>query len=209
MTRTRVKICGFTRPGDVQLAAELGVDAVGLVFYPNSPRCVSMATAREICAALPAFVTAVGLFVNAAPGEVEAVLAQVPLDLLQFHGEESPEDCVRYGRPFIKAVRMAEGVALQREAERFRQARGLLLDAWHPEIPGGTGERFDWDRIPRDLPLPVILAGGLTPDNVRAAIGQVRPWGVDVSSGVESARGVKDPLKMAAFMKEVRHGDST
>ncbi len=207
--RTRVKICGFTRPDDALEAARLGVDAVGLVFYGRSPRHVDIDRAREIALALPAFVTTVGLFVDAAPAQIEAVLARVPLGLLQFHGDESPADCERYGLPFIKAVRMAEGVDLQREAERFQAACGLLLDAWHPAVPGGTGERFDWDRIPGGLPLPVILAGGLTPDNVAAAIRQVRPWAVDVSSGVESAKGIKDPAKMAAFLREVNHGDST
>ncbi len=209
MSRTRVKICGFTRPGDALEAARLGVDAVGLVFYPDSPRYVTLETARVIAAALPAFVTVVGLFVDAAPETVEAVLERVPLDLLQFHGQESPEDCARYGRPYIKAIRMAEGIDLYREAERFHQARGPLLDAWHPAVPGGTGERFDWARIPADLPLPVILAGGLSPDNVAEAVRRVRPWAVDVSSGVESAKGVKDPAKMAAFLREVGHGDST
>ncbi len=209
MNRTRVKICGFTRPDDALEAARLGVDAVGLVFYDRSPRHVDVEQAREIAQALPAFVTTVGLFVDAAPAEIEAVLARVPLGLLQFHGDESPADCERYGLPFIKAVRMAEGVDLQREAERFQAACGLLLDAWHPAVPGGTGERFDWARIPPDLPLPVILAGGLRPDNVAAAIRQVRPWAVDVSSGVESAKGIKDPAKMAAFLREVNHGDST
>jgi len=209
LNRTRVKICGFTRPDDALEAARLGVDAVGLVFYDRSPRHVDVEQAREIAQALPAFVTTVGLFVDAAPAEIEAVLARVPLGLLQFHGDESPADCERYGLPFIKAVRMAEGVDLQREAERFQAACGLLLDAWHPAVPGGTGERFDWARIPPDLPLPVILAGGLRPDNVAAAIRQVRPWAVDVSSGVESAKGIKDPAKMAAFLREVNHGDST
>ena len=209
MNRTRVKICGFTRPDDALEAARLGVDAVGLVFYDRSPRHVDVDQAREIALALPAFVTTVGLFVDAAPAEIEAVLARVPLGLLQFHGDESPADCERYGLPFIKAVRMAEGVDLQREAERFQAACGLLLDAWHPAVPGGTGERFDWARIPPDLPLPVILAGGLRPDNVAAAIRQVRPWAVDVSSGVESAKGIKDPARMAAFLREVNHGDST
>jgi len=209
LPRTRVKICGFTRPGDALEAARLGVDAVGLVFYPRSSRYVTGERAAAIAAALPAFVTVVGLFVDARPGEIEAVLGQVPLDLLQFHGDETPAECERFGRPYIKAVRMAPGIDLYREAERFHQARGLLLDAWHPAVPGGTGERFDWARIPADLPLPVILAGGLSPANVAEAVRRVRPWAVDVSSGVESAKGVKDPAKMAAFLREVEHGDST
>ncbi|BCX89959.1 phosphoribosylanthranilate isomerase [Methylomarinovum tepidoasis] len=209
MTRTRVKICGFTRPDDAIEAARLGVDAVGLVFHPQSPRHVTLERAREIALALPAFVTVVGLFVDARPAVIERVLAQVPLGLLQFHGHEPPEACRRYGRPYIKAVRMAADVDLEREAARYYDSRGLLLDAWHPAAAGGTGERFDWARIPGDLPLPVILAGGLAPDNVAAAVRQVRPWAVDVSSGVESAKGIKDPARMAAFIREVRHGDST
>ncbi|BCX83009.1 phosphoribosylanthranilate isomerase [Methylomarinovum caldicuralii] len=209
MTRTRVKICGFTRPDDAVAAARLGVDAVGLVFHPQSPRHVSVERAREIASALPAFVTAVGLFVDAQPKVIEQVLAQVPLGLLQFHGHEPPEACRRYGRPYIKAIRMAADVDLEREAARYHDSCGLLVDTWHPVAAGGTGERFDWARIPGDLPLPVILAGGLAPDNVAAAIRQVRPWAVDVSSGVESAKGIKDPARMAAFIREVRHGDST
>ncbi len=209
MPRTRVKICGFTRLGDALEAARLGVDAVGLVFYPDSPRYVTPETARKIAAALPAFVTVVGLFVDADPETVEAVLERVPVDLLQFHGRESPEECARYGRPYIKAIRMAEDVDLRRAAERFHQARGLLLDAWHPAVPGGTGECFDWARIPEDLPLPVILAGGLSPANVAEAVRRVRPWAVDVSSGVESGKGIKDPARMAAFLREVEDGDST
>lgn len=195
--------------GDALAAARLGVDAIGLVFYPLSPRAVEVEQARQIAQALPPFVTTVGLFVNAEPAAIEAVLHRVPLDLIQFHGAETPADCERFGWPYIKAIRMREGVDLRREAERFQTARGLLVDAYDPERPGGTGQRCDWDRIPKDLPKPLILAGGLKPGNVRAAIAQVQPWAVDVSSGVESAKGVKDYAKMAAFLREVRDGYST
>ncbi len=209
MPRIRVKICGLTRISDAEEAAVLGADAIGLVFYPPSPRCVRVEQAREIADALPPFVTTVGLFVDQEPAMIESVLRQVPLDLLQFHGSESPSQCERFERPYIKAIRMAQGVDLALEAERFHSARGLLLDAWHPGVPGGTGERFDWNRIPGGLPCPVILAGGLTPDNIGEAIRVVRPFGVDVSSGVEIRKGIKDPHKMAALIEEVTHGDCT
>lgn len=209
MPRVRVKICGFTRIEDALAAAQLGVDAIGLVFYPQSPRAVEVEQAQQIALALPPFVTTVGLFVDAGADEIEAVLHRVPLDLIQFHGAETPAECARFGRPYIKAIRMTEGVDLHREAKRFHTAQGLLLDAYHPGVPGGTGRCFDWDRIPKDLPKPVILAGGLGPDNVRAAIERVRPWAVDVSSGVECGKGIKDHSKMAQFLHEVRDGDST
>ncbi len=209
MPRIRVKICGFTRVEDALTAAQLGVDAIGLVFYPPSPRAVGVEQARRIALALPPFVTVVGLFVDGWAAEIEAVLRRVPLDLIQFHGAETPEDCARFGRPYIKAIRMAEGVDLHQEAERFHTAQGLLVDAYDPKAPGGTGQRFDWNRIPKRLSKPLILAGGLGPDNVRAAIEQVHPWAVDVSSGVECGKGIKDPVKMAEFLREVRYGDST
>ncbi|WP_022949613.1 phosphoribosylanthranilate isomerase [Methylohalobius crimeensis] len=209
MARIRVKICGFTRIEDALAAAELGVDAIGLVFYPPSPRAVEVAQARRIALALPPFVTTVGLFVDAGAAAIEAVLRRVPLDLIQFHGNETPADCERLDRPYIKAIRMAEGVDLRREAERFESARGLLLDAYHPGVPGGTGKRFDWDLIPEDLPRPVILAGGLEAGNINAAIERVRPWAVDVSSGVERGKGIKDRAKMKAFLREVNDGDCT
>lgn len=205
--RTRVKLCGLTRAADAREAARLGVDAIGLVFYPPSPRAVSPAGAQAVLRGLPPFVTVVGLFVDPTEAEVRRVLEQVPLDLLQFHGEESPEACERYGRPWIKAIRMREGVNLWAERRRYGGAAGLLLDAYQPGVAGGTGMSFDWARIPPDLGGEIILAGGLTPDTVAAAIRVVRPYAVDVSGGVESAKGVKDPLKMAAFLHEVRHGD--
>lgn len=205
--RTRVKLCGLTRAVDAREAARLGADAIGLVFYPPSPRAIDSAGAQSVLKGLPPFVTVVGLFVNPTESEVRQVLEQVPLDLLQFHGEESPEACARYGRPWIKAIPMREGVDLWAERRRYGAAAGLLLDAYRPGLAGGTGECFDWTRIPRDLGGSIILAGGLTSDNVATAIRVVRPYAVDVSGGVEAARGIKDPAKMAAFLREVRQVD--
>jgi len=202
--RTRVKICGITRPEDGREAARLGADAVGLVFYAKSPRAVAPALAAEVVAALPPFVTSVGLFVNPGPDAVEAVLAEVPLDLLQFHGDESPEFCQQFGRPYIKAIRMHDDINLAAERVRYRESRGLLLDTYQPDVPGGTGASFDWQRIPKNLASTIILAGGLTPENVGEAIKQVQPYAVDVSGGVEAGKGIKDAEKMAAFMGEVK-----
>jgi phosphoribosylanthranilate isomerase len=206
--RTRVKICGITRPEDGRAAARLGADAIGLVFYDQSPRAVTVEQAAEVMAVLPPFVTTVGLFVDPAPEQVDAVLARLPLDMLQFHGAEAPEFCARFGRPWIKAIRMRDGTDLQAEAQRYHQASGLLLDAYKPGVPGGTGESFDWARVPAELADAIVLAGGLTPDNVGAAITQVRPYAVDVSGGVESAKGIKDAAKMAVFIGEVRRVES-
>jgi phosphoribosylanthranilate isomerase len=205
--RTRVKICGLTRPADAQVAAAAGVDAIGLVFYSRSPRAVDIAQARAVVSVLPPFVTSVGLFVDATQDFVDAVLAAVRLDLLQFHGDEAPDACDAYGRPWIKALRVRAGIDLMREADRYGHARALLLDAYRPGVPGGTGERFDWGLIPPELGPRIVLAGGLTPDNVAEAIGRVRPYAVDVSGGVESARGIKDHAKIDAFMQGVRDGD--
>ena len=204
---TRIKICGITRAEDAQAAAQAGADAVGLVFYGRSPRHVGIAQAAQLAAALPPFVTGVGLFVNAEAAFVREVLAQVPLDLLQFHGDESPEYCAQFARPYIKAIRVRAGVDLLQCASDFRGARGLLLDAHVEGVPGGTGATFDWNLVPRSLPLPVILSGGLDADNVAAAIRQVRPWAVDVSSGVEASRGIKDVAKIARFIREVKQED--
>jgi len=201
--RTRVKICGITRVEDAQAAVAAGADAIGLVFVEASPRYVSAARAHTIAAALPPFVTVVGLFVDAPAARVREVLGQVPLDLLQFHGSETPEDCQQFGRPYIRAVRMAPGVDLASESRRYTQAAGLLLDAYDPQVAGGTGATFDWTRVPRDLNKPVILAGGLTPENVARAIQAVRPYAVDVSSGVEQSKGIKDAAKIAAFIRNV------
>ncbi|MHB1607215.1 MAG: phosphoribosylanthranilate isomerase [Acidiferrobacter thiooxydans] len=198
---TRVKICGITRPLDAAAAAAAGADAIGLVFYGPSPRHVTLDAARAIVAALPPFVTCVGLFVDAAPEEIEAVLRDVALDVLQFHGRETPEECRRYGRPYLKAIAMAEGVDVRAAEARYASAQGLLLDTHQKGRPGGTGQVFDWGRIPAGLGKPVILAGGLSPANVAAAIDQVRPYAVDVSGGVESAPGIKDERRMREFCR--------
>ena len=205
--RTRVKICGLTRPSDAQAVAAAGVDAIGLVFYAQSPRAVDIAQARAVVSALPPFVTSVGLFVDAPPAFVSKVMAAVRLDLLQFHGDEAPDACDAYGQPWIKALRVRPGIDLMREADRYGRARALLLDAYRPGVPGGTGECFDWVLIPLELGPRIVLAGGLTPDNVADAIGRVRPYAVDVSGGVESAKGIKDHAKIDAFMQGVRDGD--
>lgn len=207
--RTRVKICGITRPEDGVAAARAGADAIGLVFYAASPRVVTIAQAQAVVRALPPFVTVVGLFVNAPRAEIAAVLSAVHLDVLQFHGDEAPEDCAAHGRPYCKALRMRAELDVVSEARRYHAAQALLLDAYHPSIAGGTGETFDWTRIPPSLPLPVILAGGLTPDNVAQAIRQVRPYAVDVSGGVEVSKGIKDAAKIVAFIRGVQSGDNS
>ena len=205
--RTRVKICGLTRRDDALAAVGLGADALGLVFYAASPRAVSIAQAQDIVRELPSRVTVVGLFVNATAPEIHAVLDRVRIDLLQFHGDEAPQDCMQYGVPYIKAVRMREGVDLFEIERMYSSASGLLLDSYRAGIAGGTGVVFDWARVSQDvtrkLSKPIILAGGLTPDNVAEAIRQVRPYAVDVSGGVESAKGMKDAAKMAAFIQGV------
>ena len=204
---TRVKVCGITRVEDALAAARSGADGIGLVFYERSPRHVSVAQARQLAEALPPFVTTVGLFVNAEAAFVREVLANVPLDLLQFHGDETPEYCAQFNKPFLKAIRVKAGVDLLQCASDFRGARGLLLDAHVEGIPGGTGTAFDWALIPGALPLPVILSGGLDAGNAAAAIEQVRPYALDVSSGVEASKGIKDAAKIAAFINEVKHID--
>jgi phosphoribosylanthranilate isomerase len=201
--RTRVKICGLTRIEDVDVAVSAGADAVGLVFHGSSPRAVTPEQARALCDRLPPFVAAVGLFVDAPAERVRAVLQTVPLDLLQFHGDEAPDFCAAFGRRWIKAVRMGPDVDLMGAAARYRGAAALLLDAFDPMLPGGTGRRFDWDRIPAALAPSIVLAGGLDPGNVAEAIARVGPFAVDVSGGVEASKGVKDPDKIRAFMKRV------
>lgn len=201
--RTRVKICGITRPEDAAKAADYGADAIGLVFYADSPRAVDVDTARAVVEALPPFVSAVGLFVNPTPQDVAMVLHRVPLDLLQFHGTETPEECGIYKKPFIKAIHVSAGMDIAAETKRYSHARGILLDTYHPEKVGGTGEKFDWKLIPKKMEKPIILAGGLTPDNVWQVISKIRPYAVDVSSGVEIEKGIKDAEKMAAFMRGV------
>jgi phosphoribosylanthranilate isomerase len=201
--RTRVKICGITRPEDALVAVDLGVDALGLVFYAPSPRNVTIATAADIARQIPAFVSVVGLFVNAEPSFVEEVIANVGLSLLQFHGDETPEDCERFGLPYIKAIRVKADTNLVQYARDFTSAKALLLDTYTEGVAGGTGQMFDWNLIPSALPKPVILAGGLQANNVAQAIRQVKPYAVDVSGGVEATKGIKDAQKIAAFMQQV------
>jgi len=201
--RTRVKICGITRPQDAIVAVGHGCDAIGLVFFPPSPRNVSIEQAQAICAVVPPFVTIVGLFVDARPAQVEQVLDAVPLTLLQFHGEETPVECAAYGRPYMKAVRVKPGLNLLQCATDYATAQALLLDAHADGLPGGTGLTFDWALVPERMPKPIVLAGGLHADNVATAIRQVRPYAVDVSGGVEQSKGIKDADKIAAFMRGV------
>lgn len=203
----RSKICGFTRMQDLQAAVAAGADAVGLVFFAQSKRNIELEAARQLAAAVPAFVTVTGLFVDAEPAFVRQALQQVPLDLLQFHGDETAEYCRQFGRPYIKALRVQPGVDLLQYASGYPDARGLLLDAWVAGVPGGTGHGFDWSLIPRHLPLPLILSGGLAPETVGEAVRRVRPFAVDVSSGVETAPGIKDAKKIAAFIKGVRDAE--
>lgn len=193
--------------------AQNGADALGMVFYGKSPRYITTQQASLLIKSVPPFVTVVGLFVNPSEEEVRNVLSRVPLDVLQFHGEEEPEFCAQFGRPYLKALRARPGVDLLQCAARYAQARsasaqGLLLDAYIEGTHGGTGESFDWALIPHDLPLPVILSGGLHAGNVAEAIRQVRPYAVDVSSGVEAAKGIKDAAKIAVFINEVKRVDA-
>lgn len=206
MSRTRIKICGLTRPQDVRAAVNAGADAIGFVFYPPSPRHIAFDRAAELAALLPPFVTAVGLFVNPTPAFVEQALSRVPLQLLQFHGDESDAECARYGRPWIRAARMRSGVDLIEFAACHPGARGILLDAFVDGY-GGGGKTFDWSLIPEGFTRPIILSGGLDPDNVGEAVRRVRPWAVDVSSGVEVGKGIKDAAMMAAFVAGVRNED--
>jgi len=207
MMRTRVKICGFTQAKDAVVAANLGVDAIGLVFYPPSPRYVSIEQAKEIVAALPAFVTVVALFVDEQESQIREVLSHVSIDCIQFHGDESAAACRVYNKPYMKAIRMKPGLDISEIARQYNDATALLLDAYHPGIKGGSGSQFDWDLIPEDCSLPVVLAGGLQLDNVRQAIQSVKPYALDVSSGVEAEKGVKDVAKMTAFIQQINKGD--
>ncbi len=204
--RTRIKICGITRPEDALAVAEAGGDAIGLVFYAPSPRNVSIEQAQAIVAALPPFVTVVGLFVNATDNELREVIDAVPLGLLQFHGDEPAGLCGGYEIPYIKALRMVPGLDVAATAALYHDAQGILLDAYRPGVAGGTGEVFDWETVPEGLKKPIILAGGLTPTNVSEAIAQVHPYAVDVSGGVEAAKGIKDRHKITAFVEATRGG---
>lgn len=203
--RTRVKICGITNLIDAQTAVYAGADAIGLVFYPHSPRYVTPVLAAQISRSVPAFVTVVGLFVNASESEVREVLAQVPLQCLQFHGDEPAEFCRQFNLPYMRAVRVHAQSNLLQYVRQFDDAQALLLDAYVEGVPGGTGQSFDWDLIPLDLPIPIVLAGGLSAENVRQAIQTVKPYAVDVSGGVEQAKGIKSKQKIVAFMQGVRH----
>jgi phosphoribosylanthranilate isomerase len=205
MSAVRSKICGITRIEDALAAVEAGADAIGFVFYPKSPRAVSVQQARAIIAALPPFISTVGLFVNASRCELNETLDAVPLDMLQFHGDETPEQCDGYHRPFIKALRVQAGDDIAASCRMYSRASGILLDTFVAGVPGGTGETFDWALIPGNLEKPIILAGGLTSANVAQAITQVRPYAVDVSGGVEKSKGIKDHDKIRAFMSAV-HG---
>ncbi len=210
-TRTRVKICGLTRVQDVRCAVRAGADAIGFVFYPPSPRAVTAAQTAALVSAIPAFVQAVGLFVNASAADIAAVLKLVPLDLLQLHGEESPAQCREIaehtGRRWVKALAVKPDVDIAAQIEQYAQAgaSAILLDAWHPQLKGGTGQSFDWSVWPQSE-IPLILAGGLNPENVTQAIAQTRPYAVDVSGGVEASKGIKDHLLIEQFMRGVQHG---
>lgn len=204
--RTRIKICGITRPADARAAAEAGADAIGLVFYPPSPRYLSLERAVELRDALPPFVQTVALFVNPDAAQVAQVIGRVKPSLLQFHGEEAPAFCEEFGLPYVKACRVKPGVDTLKYLRSYMRASAWLLDS-HVAEYGGVGERFDWSLAPAEHERPLILSGGLAPGNVREAIRKVRPWGVDVSSGVESAKGIKDAAKIAAFIAEVGNED--
>ncbi|MAM57011.1 MAG: phosphoribosylanthranilate isomerase [Salinicola sp.] len=198
----RIKICGLTRAEDIRVAIACGADALGFVMWANSGRAIDTDRLATLSATVSPFVTRVGLFVDPGVADVEACLPH--LDLLQFHGDEPADFCARFGKPWIKAIRMRDDIDLRKTAETYAGAGALLLDAFRPGVPGGTGETFDWQRIPDSLAIPVILAGGLTSDNVADAITQVRPYAVDVSGGVESRKGVKDPLRVRAFCERVQ-----
>jgi phosphoribosylanthranilate isomerase len=197
----------MTSPRDAQAAARLGADAIGLVFYEPSPRCVTVAQARAIADSVPPFVSRVALFVNPHAAQVQAALDGCRIDLLQFHGEEDPAFCAGFGVPYMKAVRVRKGLNLLECLLPYGAAAGWLLDAYRPDYYGGTGETFDWGIIPTGLGRPVVLSGGLTVANVAEAVRRVRPWAVDVSSGVEATKGVKDADKIAAFIQGVRNAD--
>ena len=201
--RTRLKICGITRPEDAVAVVQAGADAIGLVFYAPSPRAVDIATAQTVVAVIPAFVTVTALFVNPAADEVQKVLDGVRIDLIQFHGDEEDDFCSQFNRPYIKAIRVRQASDVVASCVRFPGALAVLLDSYKPGVPGGTGETFDWSLVPDELPKPIILAGGLTIANVASAIRQVRPFAVDVSGGVEADKGIKDPGKITAFVDEV------
>ena len=208
--RTRIKICGLTRETDLEAAVQAGADAIGFVFYPPSPRHVGVERAAQLAARLPPFVTPVGLFVNAAVDDIAAACAAIPNLLLQFHGDETPAQCELAARPYLRAARMAPGFDLLNFASQYAglmHARAVLLDA-HVEAYGGAGKVFDWSLVPPSVPCPVVLSGGLNAANVTDGVLRLRPWAVDVSSGVEAAKGVKDAVLMRQFCDAVREADA-
>ncbi|MEX1214332.1 phosphoribosylanthranilate isomerase [Saccharospirillum sp.] len=207
-SRTRVKYCGMTRLSDVEFADRLGVDAIGLVFYPPSPRAITPEQAAPLAKAAGVFCSRVGLFVNPTADQVRDTLRQVSLDLLQFHGDESPEFCAGFDRPWIKALRVQDTASLLQSLGHYQQADGVILDAYKPGVPGGTGETFQWTLIPEQWRRRIVLAGGLTPANVNEAVCTIRPQGVDVSGGIEAEKGLKSPQKMTEFMRQVTLADA-
>ena len=202
----RVKICGITNLADALAACELGADALGFVFYEPSPRYISPEVANDIVRQLPPFITPVALFVNANDDQIRQVVADNPRWLIQFHGDELESDCVKFERPYIKALRMKEGVDIQAQALSYPNALAILLDAYKPGVPGGTGEAFNWDKIPAQMPKPIVLAGGLSPQNVQLAVKQTKPYAVDVSGGVELSKGIKNHLKVKEFISGAKSG---
>jgi len=207
MMHTRIKICGITRPGDAQAAVAHGADAIGLVFYGKSPRAVTVEQAQRIVAVVPPFVSVVALFVDELADEITRILDSVQIDLIQFHGDEAPAFCQQFGRPWVKALRVRPDTNLEEACHTYQNARGVLLDSWQEGVPGGTGRVFDWQLASRELPLPVVLAGGLHADNVGSAIARVQPAAVDVSGGVEQSPGIKDAGKIRRFVAAVRAAD--
>jgi len=205
--RTRIKICGITRPQDAQAAASAGADAIGLIFYRPSPRYVTPEQARDIAMQTPLFVATVAVFVNPTREEVERVIVECGVTLLQFHGDESPEFCAGFARPYIKAARIRPGLNLIKYLSPYTAARAWMLDAFHDDLWGGTGGAFDWSLVPERMAKPIILSGGLTAGNVADAVRRVRPYAVDVSSGVEVSKGIKDAGRIAAFIGAVQHED--
>ncbi len=204
MRNIKVKICGISRLSDAVFACEAGADAIGLVFYKPSSRCVDIATAKAIADGMPPFVQRVGLFVNADSAEIQRVLASVDLDLLQFHGEETPEFCESFKKAYIKAITMRPGLDVVGKMAEYYGAKGFLLDTYHPQQAGGTGEIFNWDLFPQNSDKPLILAGGLTVDNVQQAIKTCKPYAVDVSGGVETEKGIKSTEKIRAFINKAK-----
>ncbi|MEK9712933.1 MAG: phosphoribosylanthranilate isomerase [Thalassolituus sp.] len=207
MLRTRIKICGITRAEDAKAVVDAGADAIGLVFYPPSPRAVTAQQAAVAVADVPAFVTVTALFVNPTVEEVQSVLDSVRIDLIQFHGDEDDDFCRQFNRPYIKALRVRQASDVVASCVRFPGALAILLDSYKPGVPGGTGETFDWSLVPENPPKPIILAGGLEPSNVASAIEQIRPFAVDISGGVEASKGIKDHGKITEFVNEVYRVD--